>query len=94
MEDFTALLSSMADALEPELDRPFAFFGHSLGALLAFELAAGYVSEVVAARVLFVSGRSAPQIPDELITLAMGCGDAGRQAPRAELHARTSATEP
>ncbi len=32
------LVSALADAVEPELDLPFAFFGQSLGALVAFEL--------------------------------------------------------
>ncbi|MCG8421694.1 MAG: alpha/beta fold hydrolase [Proteobacteria bacterium] len=33
------LIERLADALQPYLDRPFAFFGHSMGALVAFELA-------------------------------------------------------
>jgi medium-chain acyl-[acyl-carrier-protein] hydrolase len=33
------LTGAMADALLPLLDRPFAVFGHSLGGLVAFELA-------------------------------------------------------
>jgi surfactin synthase thioesterase subunit len=33
------LVSALADAIEPERDRPFALFGHSLGGLIAFELA-------------------------------------------------------
>ncbi len=32
------LVRTLADALLPYLDRPFAFFGHSLGGLLSFEL--------------------------------------------------------
>jgi surfactin synthase thioesterase subunit len=32
-------VSALADALEPALDRPFSFFGQSLGALVSFELA-------------------------------------------------------
>jgi len=32
------LVSALAGAVQPLLDRPFAFFGHSLGALIAFEL--------------------------------------------------------
>jgi len=34
-----ALLPPLLKAIEPSLDRPFSFFGHSLGAVLAFELA-------------------------------------------------------
>ncbi len=33
------LVRALADALEPLLDRPYALFGHSMGGLLAFELA-------------------------------------------------------
>jgi medium-chain acyl-[acyl-carrier-protein] hydrolase len=33
------LVRALADALEPLLDRPFALFGHSMGGLVAFELA-------------------------------------------------------
>jgi medium-chain acyl-[acyl-carrier-protein] hydrolase len=33
------LLDGLAEGLRPLLDRPFALFGHSLGALVAFELA-------------------------------------------------------
>jgi medium-chain acyl-[acyl-carrier-protein] hydrolase len=33
------LVPALADGLRPWLDRPFAFFGHSLGAIVAFELA-------------------------------------------------------
>ncbi len=33
------LVAALAEAIDPYLDRPFAFFGHSMGALVAFELA-------------------------------------------------------
>jgi surfactin synthase thioesterase subunit len=33
------LVEALAAAIEPYLDRPFAFFGHSMGAAVAFELA-------------------------------------------------------
>jgi medium-chain acyl-[acyl-carrier-protein] hydrolase len=36
---FDRLLDDLVPALTPWLDRPFALFGHSLGALVAFELA-------------------------------------------------------
>jgi surfactin synthase thioesterase subunit len=38
-ERIDALVRAAADGLAPHLDRPFAFFGHSMGALVAFELA-------------------------------------------------------
>jgi medium-chain acyl-[acyl-carrier-protein] hydrolase len=34
-----ALVLALAEAIEPYLDRPFAFFGHSMGALVSFALA-------------------------------------------------------
>jgi medium-chain acyl-[acyl-carrier-protein] hydrolase len=38
--DLPGLVAALADALGPELgELPFAFFGHSMGALVAFELA-------------------------------------------------------
>jgi medium-chain acyl-[acyl-carrier-protein] hydrolase len=33
------LVGGLADGLQPLLDMPFAFFGHSLGAIIAFEVA-------------------------------------------------------
>jgi len=33
------LLESLTDAITPYLDRPFAFYGHSMGALISFALA-------------------------------------------------------
>lgn len=38
--DWSALLDDVADALAPWLDRPFALYGHSFGAQIAFRLAA------------------------------------------------------
>jgi medium-chain acyl-[acyl-carrier-protein] hydrolase len=57
------LVAALADGLRPELDRPFALFGHSLGAIVAFELArhlarAGGPTPVH----LFVSGSAAPHV--------------------------------
>jgi surfactin synthase thioesterase subunit len=54
----------IADALLPYLDRPFAFFGHSLGALLSFEAARELRrrGSPMPDR-MFVSAKSAPQLP-------------------------------
>jgi surfactin synthase thioesterase subunit/glycosyltransferase involved in cell wall biosynthesis len=35
----TPLIAALADAIEPYLSQPFAFVGHSMGAVVAFELA-------------------------------------------------------
>lgn len=59
-----ALVSALAVALAPLLDRPCAFFGHSLGAWIAFELAHKLRRERRIEPVhLFVSGAGAPHLP-------------------------------
>jgi medium-chain acyl-[acyl-carrier-protein] hydrolase len=65
---FTDLLAFVA-AAGPQtvglLDRPFALFGHSLGAIVAFELARWLRRhQRVRPEHLFVSGRRAPQFPE------------------------------
>ncbi|NEO76845.1 MAG: alpha/beta fold hydrolase [Moorea sp. SIO4G3] len=37
--EFVPLIQVLGEIISPYLDRPFAFFGHSMGALIAFELA-------------------------------------------------------
>jgi medium-chain acyl-[acyl-carrier-protein] hydrolase len=65
---FTSLISlveNIAEQLSGLFDKPFAFFGHSLGAMIAFELARQLRKEQVAQPIhVFASGRRAPQIPD------------------------------
>jgi medium-chain acyl-[acyl-carrier-protein] hydrolase len=59
------LIASLTDAVAPELDAPFAIYGHSLGALVAFSFARELRRRSLAAPVhLFVSGRRAPQLPE------------------------------
>ncbi|MDM9379441.1 thioesterase II family protein [Chlorogloeopsis sp. ULAP01] len=59
------LVGAIAPALIPHLNKPFAFFGHSMGAIVSFELARllrkQYDTEPIH---LFISGRRAPQILD------------------------------
>ncbi len=60
------LVDALADALRPFFDRPFAFFGHSMGALVAYELTRRLVRDGGPAPLhLFVSGREAPYFPNE-----------------------------
>lgn len=63
---FREVVTEAAQALLPLARGPFAFFGHSLGAVLSFEVARWLLSHKHRApEILFVSGRRAPQIPDE-----------------------------
>jgi medium-chain acyl-[acyl-carrier-protein] hydrolase len=58
------LVRHLADLMQPVLDRPFAFFGHSMGGLVAFELVRTLRER--GARPpdhLFVSGTAAPGRP-------------------------------
>jgi medium-chain acyl-[acyl-carrier-protein] hydrolase len=60
-----AIVHGLAPALPPLLDRPFAFFGHSMGALLAFEMTRFLRRQGHRLPAhLFVSGCRAPHIPD------------------------------
>ncbi len=59
------LIQALAQALFPLLDKPFAFFGHSLGALVSFELARQLRRQYAMQPVrLFISADRAPQIPN------------------------------
>src|SRR6266849_2637073 len=59
------LVSAAAEGLGPLLDFPFALFGHSMGALVAFELARELRRRGGPAPVLLaVSGRQAPPRPE------------------------------
>jgi medium-chain acyl-[acyl-carrier-protein] hydrolase len=61
--DWNEAMGRLAEALSPWMDRPYAFFGHSLGAALAFELACRLGGQRAGLVHLFVSGRSAPHLP-------------------------------
>lgn len=54
------LLPPLVEALVRDAESPFALFGHSLGALVAYELARRASSPP---RRLFVAGRGAPHLP-------------------------------
>jgi medium-chain acyl-[acyl-carrier-protein] hydrolase len=61
--DMAALVDALLRGLGPLLDKPFALFGHSMGALVAFELARRLRQELrVSPTHLLVSGRAAPQL--------------------------------
>jgi medium-chain acyl-[acyl-carrier-protein] hydrolase len=59
------LVAALGGAIQPLLDRPFAFFGHSIGGLAAFELAHHLrESGGPAPARLFVAGCNPPQLPN------------------------------
>jgi medium-chain acyl-[acyl-carrier-protein] hydrolase len=60
------LVEALGQHMLPYLDKPFAFFGHSMGAVIAFELAR-HLRRVygVEPQHLFVSARRAPQLPSD-----------------------------
>jgi medium-chain acyl-[acyl-carrier-protein] hydrolase len=58
------LVDALVTGLRTHMDLPFAMFGHSLGALVAFHVACRLRDEGAAEPAhLFVSGRRAPQLP-------------------------------
>ena len=50
------MAEALAEAIQPYTNRPFAYYGHSMGAAVAFELA-----QLVKPRALYVSGARAPK---------------------------------
>jgi surfactin synthase thioesterase subunit/glycosyltransferase involved in cell wall biosynthesis len=61
-ERMPALVDALANAIDSYLDRPFAFFGHSMGAAVAFELARELRRRgKPVPRILIASGARAPQ---------------------------------
>jgi medium-chain acyl-[acyl-carrier-protein] hydrolase len=59
------LVAHLAPAIEAYSDQPFAFFGHSMGALISFELARQLRRSAAREPAhLFASGCRAPHIPD------------------------------
>jgi len=59
------LVPALAEGVVPLLDRPFALFGHSMGAVVAFELARELRRRgAPGPELLAVSGRQAPRRPD------------------------------
>ena len=62
-DDLPALISSLCRALVPHISGPFAFFGHSLGALVCYEVARELrrSGHPVPCRI-FAAGRQAPHI--------------------------------
>ncbi len=65
--EMSLLTEAIAEAIYPYLDKPFAFFGHSMGTLISFELARKIRKKYsLFPTHLFVSGRGAPHVPDDV----------------------------
>jgi medium-chain acyl-[acyl-carrier-protein] hydrolase len=63
LTELDAVLADLLSAVAPHIDQPFAFLGHSMGALLAFELSKKLRNERECEPVhLFVSACRAPHI--------------------------------
>jgi medium-chain acyl-[acyl-carrier-protein] hydrolase len=64
LDDATAIVPELLAGIRPYLDRPFVIFGHSMGALLAFELARELRRRgLPQPRHLFLSAHRAPHLP-------------------------------
>ena len=65
VKELIALVEKIDDAIQPLLDKPFIFFGHSFGGMVAFELIRHLRRlKLPQPNILFVSACSAPQLPD------------------------------
>ncbi|MEU9992385.1 alpha/beta fold hydrolase [Streptomyces sp. NPDC048045] len=60
VDDIGELADRIAPLTEPLFDRPVVFFGHSMGAIVAFEVARRLQGRGHTPAMLFVSGRRAP----------------------------------
>ncbi|GCE01099.1 thioesterase II family protein [Embleya hyalina] len=60
VEDIGTLADRLTAELLPLADRPLAFFGHSMGAVIAFEVTRRLEEKGVSPLVLFASGRRSP----------------------------------
>jgi surfactin synthase thioesterase subunit len=63
LTDLRELAAQITTAVLPFADRPVALFGHSMGALLAYEIGLRLQTAAVPVPVVFISGRRAPSRP-------------------------------
>jgi surfactin synthase thioesterase subunit/NADPH:quinone reductase-like Zn-dependent oxidoreductase/aryl carrier-like protein len=67
VENMQSLVATLSQELMPLLDRPFALYGHSMGALIAFALARQLRRRNLLPRHLFVGGYFAPHAPSPFV---------------------------
>ena len=77
-ERMDELVACAADELSPVLSSPFTLFGHSIGALLAYELALALERAGLPAAALIVAGQNCP------IAGSSGSSAIGQELPPAE----------
>ncbi|NWF50276.1 MAG: thioesterase [Ignavibacteriaceae bacterium] len=66
IDNLSELISSLAGSILPHLNKPFEFFGHSMGALISFELARYLKTKFdIEVSHLYVSAQSAPHLERE-----------------------------
>ena len=73
------LVEAICTALAPYLDLPYAFFGHSLGAIVGYEVCQSLEQRHIRPELLLVSARRPPELPVERVL---------HDRPRHELFAR------
>jgi medium-chain acyl-[acyl-carrier-protein] hydrolase len=63
ISDLDVLVTGLVDALVPDLNGPFALFGHSMGGLIAFEVADRLRVRGISPAWFFASGALPPHVP-------------------------------
>lgn len=64
IKNIPSLVEPLSQAMHPLLDKPFAFFGHSMGAVVAFELVRSMRrNKLPQPKLFFVSACGAPHLP-------------------------------
>ena len=69
ISNLSLMIEKLVEAIIPYLDKPFAIFGHSMGSIIAYELAKALEEKGHQPAALFVSGAAGPQVPEKIRTL-------------------------
>jgi pyochelin biosynthesis protein PchC len=89
IEDIGLLADQITASLQPWIDRPMALFGHSMGAILGFEVALRLEAAGAPVTALFASGRRAPSTHrDEAVHLRDDSGIIAEVRSLSGTHAR------